>query len=205
MKTLGNKSLSAILAKAINIIWWLEWVAYIVVVTVIIMTAIIRKAYAVSIPVTFTEITIRQVHPLNKDFPLGILNTTSGNLSLHLNAAWQNVLMLEIGFSLLFAVVILVTYQLKVIFSSFRQDIPFSEVNISRIRNIAFVLMAYSVVQWLFVIVVNQILITNLRWEHMQLTYSFNISCLFTGVILIVVAEIFRQGTLLDNEQKLTI
>jgi hypothetical protein len=205
MKTLGNKSLSAILAKAINIIWWLEWIAYIVVVTVVIMAAIIRKAFAVDIPVTFTDTTIRQVQPLNNDFPVGILNTTSGNLSLNVHAAWQNVAMLEIGFTLLFAVVILVTYQLKVIFSSFRQDIPFSEVNISRIRNIAFVLMAYSVVQWLFVIAVNQILIANLRWEHMQLTYSFNISCLFTAVILIVVAEIFRQGTLLDNEQKLTI
>ncbi|WP_295791972.1 DUF2975 domain-containing protein [Mucilaginibacter sp.] len=205
MKALGNKSLSSVFAKAINVFWWLEWIALIVVVAMVIIAAIVKKAYAVTVPVTFSEVTLRRVQPLNNDFPLGILNTTSGNLYLQLNASWQSVAMLLMGFALLFAVVIMVTYQLKTIFSNFKQDIPFNEANISRIRNIAFVLMAYSGVQWLFIVVENQVLTSNLKWEHIHLTYSFNFSWLITGVILLVVAEIFKQGTLLDNEQKLTI
>jgi hypothetical protein len=205
MKTLGNKSLSAFLAKVINVIWWMEWIALIIVVTVVTITAIVKKAFTVNIPVTFADITLKQVRPLNKDFPLGTLNATTGTLYLHEDASWQNVLMLLIGFMVFFAAVILVTYQLKVIFSNFKRDIPFNETNISRIRNIAFLLMVYAAIQWLFVIVVNQVLMSNLNWENIKLTYSFNISCLVTGIILVVVAEIFKQGALLDNEQKLTI
>jgi hypothetical protein len=205
MKTLGTKSLSSILARIIGIFWWLEWIGLVTVVTVVIAAAVTRKAFAIAVPVTFSNITIRQVQPLNKDFPAATLNTTSGNLYLHADASLFSVVMLLIAFGLLFTLVLTVTYQLKIIFSNFKQNVPFNEVNIYRIRNIAFVLICYSVAQWLYVAIMNRVLISNLQWEHMQLTYSFNFSWLLTGIALVVVAEIFKQGTLLENEQKLTI
>jgi hypothetical protein len=205
MKTLGNKSLSAFLARAINIVWWLEWAGFAVMMIVGIALAIGKRAFTVNIPVTYSAITLRQIPNVNRDLPSGVLNSTNGNLYLNMDASWQNIVLLLAGMTMLFAAAILITFQLKVIFSNFRQNLPFQGPNISRIRNIAFILIAYSVVQWLFVIVVNQILLSNFRWEPVQLTYSFNLSALVTGLILIVVAEIFKLGASFENENKLTI
>ena len=205
MKTLGNKSLSSILARAINIIWWLEWAGFLVLMIVGIVVAIVKRAFAVNIPVTYTAITLRQIPTANREFPSGVLNSTSGNLYLNMDATWLHMALLMTGLTIVFAAAIMITFQLKVIFSSFRQNLPFHGPNISRIRNIAFVLIAYSVVQWFFVIVVNQILLSNLRWEPVQLTYNFNLSALLTGLTLIVIAEIFKLGASLENENKLTI
>ena len=205
MKTLGKNSLSSTLSTIINVIWWIEWIFFIALIGVITVTTIIKKEFAVNIPVTFSDITLRQVHGVNSNSPTGVLNTNSGNLYLHVDATWQNVSMLLIECVLIFSIVALITYQLKNIFSSFKKNIPFNNTNIARIRTIAFVLMIYSGVQWLFVIMVNQILISNLKWEHITLTYSFNISCFVTGIVLIVIAEIFKLGYLLDDEIKQTV
>jgi hypothetical protein len=205
MKTLGNKSLSAILAKCINVIWWIAWIGFVVLITAIIMTAVIKKAFVLNIPVTYAAVTIAQIQPAGGGFPPGVLNSTNGSLYVQIAATWPYVIMLLAALTIIFAAVLMVTYQLKIIFSNFRNNLPFNEPNISRIRHIAVVLIGYALAQWLFNIAVNQILVSNFRWEHITLTYSFNISCLLTGIVLIVIAEIFKQGTALDNENKLTI
>ncbi|HEY2580456.1 MAG TPA: DUF2975 domain-containing protein [Mucilaginibacter sp.] len=146
-----------------------------------------------------------QVPPVNKDFPGGILNSTNGNLFIQMHATWQNVTMLLIAFVSISAMILIITYQLKVIFSNFKQNLPFNELNISRMRNIAIVLIAYSVLQWVTVVIMNQMLLSNLNWGSVKLTYGFNISCLFTGLILLIVAEIFKLGVLLEEEKSLTI
>jgi len=205
MQVLGNKSLSAILARIINTFWWLEWIAFCVVIIATIAAGIGKKTFTIDIPVTYAAITLKQIAPVNSDFASGILNATSGHLSLDVGTSWQSVIVLITGFAIVFAVAITITYQLKIIFSNFKKNLPFTELNISRIRNIAFILITYSVIQWLFIIVVNQILMSNLKWEQVKLTYSFNLSALSIGIVLVVIAEIFKLGAWLDNERKLTI
>jgi len=206
MKTLGKKSLSAIIATIINIIWWLEWAGCIAVIALTIIAGHIRKVFAFDIPITFTQKTIAApVVSISKDFPDAILNTTSGDLFFPLPGSWQNMLIIISAVVLVFAGIATITYQLKVIFSNFSNNLPFNELNISRIRNIAFVLMAYSILQWVVNIGVNQILIRNINWKHMQLTYSFNISFMIMGILLIIVAEVFKLGTSLEEEKNLTI
>ena len=205
MKTLGNKSLAAALSRVINIFWWLEWAGFTIIMALGFALAIEKRAFTIDIPITYSAITLKQISSANKDFPSGLLNSTNGNLNLNIHATWQNILLLQTGLSILCAAAILITYQLRCIFASFRQTLPFQGSNITRIRNIAFILIALTVVQWLFVIIVNQVLFSNLIWEQVQLTYHFNFSALITGLILIVVAEIFKLGVSLENENKLTI
>ncbi|MDP4150783.1 MAG: DUF2975 domain-containing protein [Bacteroidota bacterium] len=205
MKALGNKSLSAILARVLTVLWWLEWVTFAFVFTFAMVVAGVKKSFTLSIPVNYSAITLRKIIPVNNEFSAGVLNSTSGNLNLTLDSSWQHVALLLTALTTVFTLAIMITFQLKAIFSSFTRNLPFHDANIRRIRNIAFVLIGYSVIQWLLILVVNRVLAANFRWEQVQLTYSFNLSALATGLVLIVIAEIFRLGATLENENKLTI
>ncbi|RYE20105.1 MAG: DUF2975 domain-containing protein [Sphingobacteriaceae bacterium] len=205
MKILGKNSLSSVLATVINVVWWLEWTAAIVLIGLASITAHVRRKFALQIPINFSSTNLAQVHSVNQKLPGGLINTKEGTFSMHIDANWQNNLMLLIGYGVIFSTIIIITYQLKKIFENFKQGLPFNKLNMVRIRNIAFVLMGYSFVQWLFAYVVNALLNLNFQFGHLDLTYNFNISYLLTGVALLVVEEIFKTGLLLEEQQQLTI
>jgi hypothetical protein len=205
MKPLQNRSLSAILSAIVNLIWWLEWLggAYCIIMGT--MAACIRKAYVFIIPINYDPITIRQIYTIQKNGPVGILNSTNGNLAFGIRANLQNIVMLLVAFCVLFGAILIITYQLKKILHSLKQHEPFQQKNIVRLKTIAFVLIGYSLLQWVFVIVVTQILVSPFRFPHMDLTYGFNYNCVLMGVILLVVQEIFKSGMLLEEDKQLTI
>jgi len=205
MKAIGNKSLAGLLANAISVVWWLEWISFVSVIGFAISTVIVKRSFAVSIPVTFSPVTVQRIIPASKNLSAGVLSSANGTLYVNMVPSWQHVALLLAGLTILFALVILVTFQLKAIFSSFKRNLPFHERNMARIKNIAFILVGYSIIQWLFEIVLNRTLVANFRWETVHLTYNFNMSALVIGLILIVLAEIFRLGATLENDNKLTI
>ncbi|MES2376262.1 MAG: DUF2975 domain-containing protein [Bacteroidota bacterium] len=205
MKQLGNKSLSAVLAVVVNLLWWAEWAFGAWCIYMGAMAAHIRKAFALQVPISYSPMTMSVVPPIKKNGEVGILNTTNGVLSVHIDANWQNIGMLLIGYGLIFAVIVTITYQLKKILQSFSKDQPFHRSNMSRIKIIALVLISYSIVQWLFIIAVNHILIATFGFKHLELTYDFNITCFLIGVALFIVEGIIKTGLSLEEERQLTI
>jgi hypothetical protein len=205
MKHLGNKSLSAILAVIVNLVWWLEWVLGIVLIGMGAIAAHVRKGFALQVPVSYSPISIRQVYSVQNKGDFSVLNSNNGILSIHIEANWQNITMLLVGYGAMFAVIVIITYQFKKIMESFKQDQPFHQLNMLRVRYIALVLMGYSLAQWLFVIAVNYLLSSNFQFRHMDLTYDFNFSCLLMGVVLLAVEGIFKTGLLLEEDKQLTI
>jgi len=205
MKQLGNKSLSTVLAIIANILWWSEWIFAAGCIVMGIGAATIRKGFALQIPISYSDMTVLQVRSFRKDGPIGILNTTNGILSVHIDANWQNIVMLLLGYGLLFATIVTITYQLKNILKSFQKDQPFDRLNIKRVRNIALILIGYSLSQWLFVVIVNMILTASFNFWHLDLTYNFNISCLIMGVVLLAVEGAFKAGLSLEEDKQLTI
>jgi len=205
MKTLGNKSLSAVIAITLNVLWWIELAVAAGFLILLGIAGQIRSGYVLQLPVSFSETTISTVRSINSNFPGGHINTTDGILSLQIQANGPNVILLLFGYGLIFAAVNIITYQLRAIFSNFRKNLPFNALNISRIKNIAIVLIAYSVVQWLYVVLLNRILSSNLKWEHLDFTYNFSVSYALMGLMLIIVAEIFKIGLSLEEEKQLTI
>ncbi len=206
MRTLGNKSLSAIIAVAINIIWWLEWIAAGIVTAVIIIASFTQRSISLSLPVTFSNVVFKQLVSANKDQPEGQLEVMNGNVSFQINNNIQNMLILLAGTAVIFFALLLLTYQLKLIFSRLARNHPFDEANIPRLRNIGFILIGFSFLQWLISVVIDQVLTSRFKWgDGVSLTYSFNISYLVAGIILIIVAGIFKTGVSLEEEQSLTI
>jgi hypothetical protein len=205
MKRLGSKSLSAFLATAVNIIWWLEILGGCTLAVMVFITAHIRRGFALQVPVTYSPITIKQIYPVGTGNDFSVLNTNNGILSIHVPANWQTIALLLIGFGLLFSVVLLITYQLKKLMEKLSNNQPFHSTNRFRIRNVAWLLMGYSVAQWIFTIVVNQILLMNFNFRHMELTYDFNISCFLIGLVILVLEGIFKAGSALEEEQQFVI
>jgi len=205
MNIFGKNPLSSVLAKVINIVWWLEWVSGATLIGMASITARVRRGFALQIPINFSTTTIRQARSINRELESGIINTTDGVFSLHIGANWQNLAMLFIGFALIFSTIAIITYQLKKVLKNFEQGLPFNRLNMARIRNIAFVLMGYSFAQWAFAFAVNMFLNSNFQFEHLDLTYDFNISCLLMGIALLMVEEIFKAGLSLEEEEQFTI
>ncbi|WP_214072384.1 DUF2975 domain-containing protein [Mucilaginibacter sp. dw_454] len=205
MKILGNKSLSAFLAIVATLLFWAELAAGSVFVVMLFTAAHIRKAFALQVPISYSSTSMLQIYSAKRNGDFSILNTTDGILSIHIGASWQNIMILLTGYGLLFAVVVMITYQLKKIFGSFKQNQPFHKSNMYRVRYIAFVLISYSVIQWLFVIAVNKILLQIFIFDHLDLTYNFNINCFLMGIVLLAVEGIFRTGLALEEDKELVI
>jgi Protein of unknown function (DUF2975) len=206
MKSLGNKSLSKIFAVIINILWWIEWIGSGVLIIVMLITYFSGRSMTLTVPVTFSSIPLSKIHSIKSGLPDGVLNVMNGNFSIPVENNLQNTLMLLTAGIAICAVLIVVTYQLKLIFSSLSRDQPFDELNVLRIRNIGIVLIIFSFLQFLSNITLNWFLVGHFSWEDgIKLTYLFKISYLVTGVVLIIVAEIFKQGASLKEETNLTI
>jgi len=205
MKSLQSKSLSKMLSTILNIIWWIEWIGSSILITVILVTWFLGKNILLNFPLTFSSVTFKTVPSVTKGIPAGVINVMNGNFYLSVDNNWQNILMILAASIVICGVFIVITHQLKLIFKSLSNNQPFSEPNVVRIRNIGIVLIVFSFLQFLSNIILNRLLISHFNWEEIKLTYSFKISYLVTGVILIIVAEIYNEGVSLKEETNLTI
>lgn len=205
MKTLGNKSLSNFLLAIIQIVWWLEWIGAIVITGALIIMPFFKKGINFNTPVTFSATPINVIANSGTIQP-GQLNATEGNFSFEVPAGVTNSLIPAFIAAGAFFFFIAATYQLRLIFLSFTKNEPFAEFNIARVRKIGLILIGYTLAHLIYHIALNEYLTSQFRWANdIRLTYSFNISALLIGLTLIVIAEVFKLGTTLENEQKLTI
>lgn len=206
MKTIGRRSLSTVIATGLKAIWWGEWVWIIYTIAEIFEAAYYRGDYAPHVPIAFKDATIvAPIGTIYKDFKFTHLNSTSGDLYFQVNATWKSISVLIAFYLIVFAAISIITYQLKIIFSNFSKNLPFNEVNIPRIRNIAYVFLAYTIVQWAGTIIIREVLVRIVHWRRFELTYDFNFNYFILGIVLLFVAEIFKWGTALEEENNLTI
>ncbi|MEO6000154.1 MAG: DUF2975 domain-containing protein [Chitinophagaceae bacterium] len=206
MKALGNKSLSTILAIVINIAWWAEWIAGTVLIAVIMIAAFSKEHISLTVPVSFSSVNFKTISPITNNTPNGQLDVMNGNFVFPFNVTLQNTLLLLAGVVMGFSVLLLITYQLKIIFLNFRLNQPFNKLNIPRIRNVGALLICFSILQWLFNICINLFLGSHFKWEEgVKLNYQFNVSFLVAGIILLIVSEIFRVGFVMEEDNNLTI
>ena len=206
MKAIGSKSLTKILFFIINIIWWLEWIAFSIVAFVFVITSFTQKYITINLPFSFSPVHFRSVMSLNKDLLNGSLQVMNGNFSFLLHNSFFNTLICLIGLVAVFSFILLITYLIKLIFACFSNNDPFNELNMKRMNLIGVLLIGFSFLEFLFNILINLYLKSQFDWkESISLTVEYNVTYLLTGVILIIIAGVIKLGSSLDNENKLTI
>lgn len=203
MKILGLKSWTSFAEKCLLVIWWIECALFVFAIIAFIFLS--KQGYNLGLPVTFSETTINQIGPIDHSSFLGILKVSQGNFYVHLKGNFITVFTLILVTSLIGIVTLIITHQLRMIFSNFRKNVPFTTSNIKRIRNIAYALLIFAVFQWCFTILTKITLLSIFKLGKIGLTCDFSLGYFMFGVMLLLISEILKKGLLLEEERKLII
>jgi hypothetical protein len=112
-----------------------------------------------------------------------------------------------IALAVMLAFALWVLQQLRAVFRSLRDGKPFVRANATRIRRIGWAVIAGELVRAAVVYMSNSYAMTNFAASGLQFNADLDLSllALVNGMIILVIAEVFRAGTRLDEEQSLTI
>ena len=111
------------------------------------------------------------------------------------------LLMLAMGFFLWIA------GQLRAVVRTVRDGKPFTALNATRMRRIGWGLIIGELVIAIVVFFESSYAMQHFSIEGLRLTARFDLSvfAIVQGMIVLVIAEVFRAGTRLDEEQSLTV
>jgi hypothetical protein len=114
-----------------------------------------------------------------------------------------NGLLLMLGIGIL----LWLTTELQSVLRTVRDGKPFAPSNATRVRRIAWILIVGEVVRAAIVYVENSYAATHFTAEGIRFTASADLSvaAIVEGLIILVIAEVFRAGTRLDEDQSLTV
>jgi hypothetical protein len=100
-----------------------------------------------------------------------------------------------------------IIYQLRKIFATLTVGNPFVLENSKRMRKIGLLIFGGVLVELIAGSVIGKLIMDNvlIRGVTFSVKGSLNIGGIFFGLVILVLAEIFRQGALLKDEQDLTI
>jgi hypothetical protein len=116
--------------------------------------------------------------------------------------AWGAVFLIGV-----FGVVIWVLGQFRAVFRTLRQGHPFVADNASRIRRIGYAVILAEIGRAALAYVGMHYTMTHFSVQGLQFEArpTLNIVGIMCGLIILVIAEVFREGTRLDEEQSLTV
>jgi DUF2975 family protein len=111
---------------------------------------------------------------------------------------------------LLIAVLSLILWalvQLRAIFRALRAGQPFVPANAIRIRRVAYAVIVGEIARAVLVYAAMRYAATHffIQGLRFQARPDINVIAIICGLIILVIAEVFREGTRLDEEQSLTI
>ncbi len=100
-----------------------------------------------------------------------------------------------------------VIHQLRLIFRTLQAQTPFTLENARRIQTIGFILIGGSFLQALAGFLVGLLMMNNIVIPGVELNVKsdFHMNTIFIGLVILVLAEIFRHGAALQEEQNLTV
>ena len=231
MKAIGKGSLASFLAGLLNVGWYLAALGLgvaLFVVALVIFGATPRLE--MTIPVTFTldnaahrvtspSLGIDEAHVQGSP---GIAfqydpkehgrSPAAGNFRIHgsLRFPAQKGAFLAANAAILivfFGLLLWVLGQLRAIFRTLRDGQPFVPANATRLRQIAFAVIGGELARAAFALFENYYAMTHFVAEGLRFDArpDLNVLAILNGLIILVVAEVFRVGTHLDEEQSLTV
>jgi hypothetical protein len=160
-----------------------------------------------AIPVSFTVDT--DTHRITAP-SLGIgeaqIQSARGTLGFRPRKGTFRVANLAIVIAML-ALAMWVLGQLRAVFRTLRDGQPFVPANTTRIRRIAWAVIIGEIARSAVVFFENYYVMTHFQADGLRFSAhsEFNVFAIINGLIILVIAEVFRAGTRLDEEQSLTV
>ena len=120
-----------------------------------------------------------------------------------------NVGMLSLVLAVYFSIFLFSLYQLRQIFDTLRKGNPFVEENAGRLRRMGAAALAYTLFDPAARILGTLLILKHYRIDRAQwdtsLSLTIEVTPLFLAGVLLILSEVFRQGSELRKEQQLTV
>ena len=202
---MGNKKLISILGGLINIIWYvfipLFSLIFLFVLYKFIFVGNIDWDIPVNIPPNDFDFSIT---PNKPSYRFIAITGIEGKLLFNVDLTPLLMIVALVVVLSTFYLILAIVYNLRKIFRSLRAGEPFAYANFARLRKIGYFVILFSVVEFgksLF----NRYLLQQHFWEHgkdYNARLSFGIDMILIGLVILVVAEIFRHGYELKTENE---
>jgi hypothetical protein len=210
MKAMGKGSLASLLMVLINIGCYATLVLLALSTCLLVIAPWVdppRIEVGLAVPMAFKI--VPQAHPLTAS-PPGMENVHLEEARGSLRFSPRSKVFVAGAAILLIAVLSLILWvlvQLRAVFRALRAGQPFVPANAIRIRRIAYAVIVGEIARALLVYTgmryaAAHFSIQGVRFEARP---DINIVAIICGLIILVIAEVFREGTRLDEEQSLTI
>jgi hypothetical protein len=105
------------------------------------------------------------------------------------------------------ALLVWILGQLRDVFGTLRAGRPFVAANATRIRRVAYAVILGELARALLAYVGMRYAMTHFSMQgaRLEARADLNVLVIICGLIILVIAEVFREGTRLDEEQSLTV
>jgi hypothetical protein len=205
MKTIGHRSLSSFITVLLNIAWYAVALGIALLLCLAAASPFIDLSGGqLDIPVSFAVET-SVISPALGVTDAHILDG-KGSLKFSLRGK-ASLVAPAVTIALMLGLVLALITQLRAVFRTLRDGRPFVAANATRIRWIAAIVISGEVVRSVIVYVANNYAMTNFYASGLRFDARPDVS-IFTilhGLIILVIAEVFRSGTRLDEDQSLTV
>ena len=202
---MANKRLISFLGTLVNIIWWVALPAFSLLFLVVLYKLFIDGNVdwdiAVNIPPNDFDFSITPNKPSYRFIAIsGIEGKLLFNVVLTPLLIFVALVLVLGTFYLILAIV----YNLRKIFRSLRAGEPFAYENFARLQRIGFFVLSLAVLDFgksLF----NRYLLQQHFWGHgkdYSAKLSFGVDMILIGLVILVLAEIFRHGYKLKTENE---
>ena len=200
MKALGDRSISSLFKKVITIAWYLEFLLLLTPPLVFMDDDGIRYRWPVTVQAVDTKPLIHATKDEITHFKLlersDVHPSNSQTLSFE-DASTGRRLLQTLHNLIYIGLIMFVTWHLKKIFSGFSDNQPFLGNNASRIKWIAFsilFLVFFDILEDLFHLMYTSSTIVLSGATFDQFNINFDFRTFFLGLLLLIIAEIFRRG-----------
>ncbi|MEW5784574.1 MAG: DUF2975 domain-containing protein [Bacillota bacterium] len=192
MKYLGTKSASSFLRLVLNLAWYLG-------IAVTVLLAMSQLYYFLIAPHSLSGPIMLQF-----ETPGLVFRFTEGLTEP--NSETLFVLQFTLVMPLL-AIGLLVIYQLRKIFATLVDETPFTSNNVRRIRFSGAAVIAGTLLKALLNTLIGVYFSKVVHLPGLELNYNYKIDFIgiFLGLVILILAEVFRQGARLQEDQDLTV
>jgi hypothetical protein len=209
MKVMGRGSVSSFLAVMINIGWYGAMVLLALSTCLLAVAPWVdppRIEVSLELPVAFrVEAEPRHLTaaPLNVEH----VHLEKARGSLVFSPQSRLVAEAAVLLIVVLALVMWVLGQLRAVFRTLRAGKPFVAANATRIRRIAYAVIFGELLRAALAYLGMRYATTHFSIQGLQFETrpDLNILAIVGGLIILVIAEVFREGTRLDEEQSLTV
>ena len=204
MDSLGKNSTAYVSYLIINFLWYLS----VAVISVLLLVMIYSFGNPGAIDLNASVPVDPSLVTMQNDIPFLEIDEVQGNLELSYlietnRGFYLGWCLYILGISVLF---LYGFNQLRQVLKASVYDAIFTSENISRLKKLAFVVMAFDPLKWIYYIAfVSQAgsFSADFRFEIGVL--SFQIGFILTGLLIFVLAAIFERGYKMYEELKLTV